>query len=102
MKSVNPNKNDRLRCPVCSHTYGSQDIHILFREQMRHIVHVTCSKCEVSLFLSLEANPFGMVGVGVPTDLSYAEAVGWAKQKPITSDIVLSVYRDLYGTKQKS
>lgn len=101
MKSANYSKNDRLKCPVCAHAYEPKEVHMLFREQTKHIVHATCSKCEVSLFLSLEANPFGMVGIGVPTDLSYTEAVGWARQTPITADVIISVYRDLYNVKEK-
>lgn len=98
MKSI-PNhiKSERLRCPVCASAYESRDVHILFQEKMRRIVHATCPKCESSLFLSLETNPFGMVGVGVPTDLSYAEAVARADTKPITSDTVIAVYRELQG-----
>ena len=38
-----------------------------------------------------------MVGMGIPTDLSYKEAVGWGGEKPITLDMVISVYRDLHG-----
>lgn len=97
MKSTNHIKSDRLRCPICSHMYGSADVHTLFQEKMKRIVHATCPKCESSLFLSLEAHPFGMVGVGVPTDLSYSEAVGWANKEPITADTVISVYRELQG-----
>ncbi len=102
MKSTDHIKSDRLRCPICSHAYSSQDVHTLFQEKMKRIVHATCPKCEASLFLSLETNVFGMVGVGVPTDLSYAEAVGWATQKPITADTVVSMYRDLYNVKEGS
>lgn len=95
MKQTDHIKSDRLRCPICSCVYGTQDVHTLFQEKMKRIVHATCPKCESSLFLSLEANPFGMVGIGVPTDLSYGEAVRWATKSPITTDTVISVYQDL-------
>lgn len=90
-------KTDRLRCPVCSGVYGQGDVHVVHREKSRRIVHVSCPKCEATLFLSLENHPFGMMGVGVPTDLSFSEAIAVSRKEPITSDVVISVYRELYG-----
>lgn len=94
-RTPNRTKDDQLRCPSCSSPYQSQNIHTILQEKGRRILHVSCMQCNTSLFLSLEAQSFGIAGVGVPTDLSYIEAIQQAKNEPITSDIVLAVYRSL-------
>ena len=102
METTSDVKNGRLHCPACLRVYESRDMHVLLREKSRRILHTTCLKCGLSLFLSVEANPFGMVGVGVPTDLSYAEAAQRGTADPITVDRVIEVYRELQDREKKS
>lgn len=101
MKTTPDVKNDRLHCPACLRVYESQGMHILLREKTHRILHTTCLKCGLSLFLSVEANPFGMVGIGVPTDLSYTEAIQRGASDPITADTVIEIYRELQSEKSE-
>lgn len=100
MKTLPHSKNNQLYCPACSRVYEPGDVHILLREKKRRILHATCVQCGLSLFLSLEANPFGLVGIGVPTDLSYTEASRRGHSDPITANTVIEIYRELQKKKK--
>lgn len=100
MKTTADVKHDQLHCPACLRVYEPRDVHVLLREKTRRILHTTCLKCGLSLFLSVEANPFGLIGIGVPTDLSYREAARRGAADPITADTVIEVYRELQKKKK--
>lgn len=92
MKKIPFHHEQMTKCPFCSSTFAQEDFVHVQEDDTKTIAHATCSRCRSSLLLISNVGQFGIMNIGVPTDLSSGEAGRLLRSKKISSDQVLEVH----------
>jgi hypothetical protein len=82
-------------CPFCSSQYSGKEVTMLEENEKQSTFHLSCSNCGVALMVFISTGQFGVVSVGVITDLNTSEARFFYKTEPITPDQVIEVHECL-------
>jgi hypothetical protein len=83
------------RCPICSNQYSGKEVTILEESEKQSTFHLSCSGCGVALMVFISTGQFGIVSVGMITDLNTNEAKNFYKTESITADQVIEVHEYL-------
>jgi len=83
------------KCPACAQEYDPAQMHLLSEYESKTLLHVTCQKCCASMLIAMTHGQFGMVSLGVPTDLILSEVDELFGSETISKDQVLDVHEYL-------
>ena len=84
-----------MRCPLCDKVYQQANI-VMFEEQGgRATFHMTCRQCMTSAILFSAAGKFGVVSVGMMTDLDRMEASRILARDAVSADHVIDMHAQL-------
>lgn len=92
--SVN-NLENLVKCPICNKKYGQAKVLVLEEEGNRTTFHLTCENCENSSLIFISSGKFGIVSLGMLTDLTREEAKELFKSESISPDQVIEVHEYL-------
>jgi hypothetical protein len=84
-----------LGCPVCPEKNQPTKVVVLEEGSKKSTLHVTCETCLASALITVSLGQFGLVSMGVLTDLEQAEARRMFHEEAVTSDQVLEVHQFL-------
>jgi DNA-directed RNA polymerase subunit RPC12/RpoP len=81
------------RCPVCNkkHRRGLRMLPVA-EEEKRTMLHLTCEHCGGKTLVAISVTPFGMVSLGVLTDLDQSEAKRVLSAEPVSADQVIAAH----------
>lgn len=86
-----------MRCPICDKKQDPAKALILEEHDRHTALHMTCGSCGVSTVVFVSASQWGMVSMGVLTDLETEEARSLFRNEAISSDQVIEVHNFLKG-----
>lgn len=92
--SVN-NLENLVKCPICNKKYGQTKVLVLEEEGNRTTLHLTCGNCENSSLIFISSGKFGIVSLGMLTDLTREEAKELFRSESISPDQVIEVHEYL-------
>jgi rubredoxin len=81
-----------MRCSLCDHKYEPNKALLLEDQDGQTTFHVTCSSCGVSTMVFVSTGQFGVISMGVLTDLKGAEVKNLYGNEAISSDQVLDIH----------
>ena len=84
-----------MKCPVCDRNYNHTRALILEEEVNKTAFHVTCESCKISTIVLISSNNFGLVSLGILTDLDRNEAKRLYKNDAISSNQVIELHQFL-------
>jgi hypothetical protein len=95
MNTFHPTENlEQLsRCTLCGSAYDSKGITLLEENDQQTIFHMACSGCGVSVLLFMSSGQFGIVSIGMVTDLNKREVKNFYRTDSITPDQVIEVHQ---------
>jgi hypothetical protein len=83
------------KCPACSQEYTTHQMQLLDEHDGRTMFHVTFQHCLTSMFIVMANGQFGIMSLGVPTDLVSSEVQEMFGGESISRDQVLDVHEYL-------
>ena len=86
------NMNFVSRCPFCSAEYDLDGAKVIGEEDDATVVYVTCSECESSIIAVVAMSGFGIVSLGLVTDMTAEDTKRFFGAPGISSDELLSIY----------
>ena len=89
------NMQSFLGCPLCSPKNQPTKVAILEEGAKRTVLHLTCETCAAKAVITVSMGQFGIMSMGVLTDLEQGEAKQVFKGEAVTSDQVLEVHQFL-------
>jgi transcription elongation factor Elf1 len=95
VKTPLDNLKPLIHCPACNKEYRPAKILLLDQEEKRSTLHLTCDSCGASTLVYVSLSQYGVVSMGVLTDLDQSEAKGLFKEEPVSPDEVLEVHEFL-------
>jgi hypothetical protein len=91
------NMQSFLGCPVCTQKNQPTKVVILEEDAKRTILHLTCGTCSASAIISISMGQFGIMSLGVLTDLEQGEAKRMFQSEVVSSDQVIEAHEFLKG-----
>ena len=82
-------------CPLCTATYGVEDVRVVREEDATQLVHVTCEKCHQALLAYIVESRAGMSSIGMLTDLTLLDVLRMREKEPISEDDLLGFHETL-------
>jgi hypothetical protein len=82
-------------CPVCDKRYRDVRMLVVSEAGKRTTLHITCEHCQAKSIVFVSVTPFGVVSMGVLTDLQEGEVRRFFDEAPISPDQVLEVHEFL-------
>lgn len=95
MKMPLENLQPLIRCPVCNKKYEPAKMIVLDEDAKRTTLHLTCDDCGASTLVFVSMGQFGVVSLGMLTDLEQNEARKVFQGEAISSDQVIEVHQFL-------
>lgn len=97
MSKTNPTPNLQImtKCPMCSASYGQDDVKVINRNDGSLSVHLSCSHCKSAVVMLLLVGPAGVASISIPTDITPEDFEKVYKNDAIDSDDVLEMYKFL-------
>lgn len=95
MKMPIENLQAIIRCPVCNKKYRTTRIVVLDEDEKRTTLHLSCEGCGASSMVFVSLGQFGVVSLGLLTDLEQSEARAVFHGEAISADQVLEVHQFL-------
>ncbi|OGI16204.1 MAG: hypothetical protein A3E38_02560 [Candidatus Moranbacteria bacterium RIFCSPHIGHO2_12_FULL_54_9] len=95
MKMPLDNLQAVIRCPVCNKKYRKALMLVLDEDDKRTTLHLSCSDCGASSMVFVSMGQFGVVSLGVLTDLKQSEARRVFSGEAISSDQVIEAHQFL-------
>lgn len=95
MKMPLENIQPLIRCPVCNKKYRSAKMMVLDEDDRRTTLHLACDGCGASTIVLVSMGQFGVVSLGVLTDLERGEARRVFQGEAVSSDQVLEAHQFL-------
>ncbi len=90
-----PNLQIMTKCPMCSSSYGKDDIKIINKNDGSLSIHLNCSHCKSSVVMLLMVSPNGVASISVPTDITEEDFDKIRDNNVISYDDVLEMYKFL-------
>ena len=81
-----------IRCPVCNKKYRPAKMMVLDEDDKRTTLHLTCDACGASTIVFVSTGQFGVVSLGMLTDVERDEARKVFQGEVISSDHVLEAH----------
>lgn len=92
-----PNSIDNLehltKCPQCNRKYKFNKALVLNEEDDRTTFHLTCDNCQISTLVFVVSGQYGIVSLGMVTDLDRNEAKFLFRNDAISADNVIEVHQ---------
>jgi len=97
MSNINPMQNLHIatKCPMCDSAYDQDDIKIIGKKNGTLSVYLNCKHCKSSIIVFVLMNQAGVTSVSVPTDITEEDFEKIRKNKAISYDDVLEMYKFL-------
>ena len=95
MKGMNESTNNLkhlTECPVCNKKYQHTKTFLLEEDEARTTFHLTCGNCKTSILVFVSSGQFGVISLGVATDMSGSEARRLFRNDSISADNVIKVH----------
>lgn len=92
MKTSLDNIKPLVHCSVCDRKHETAKALLLAEDDGRTVFHLTCAACGVSTVVLVSSSQFGVVSMGVLTDLDGSEAGSLFGNEAISGDQVLDVH----------
>jgi hypothetical protein len=89
------NMQSFLGCPVCSPKNQPTKVVVLEESSKRTLLHLSCETCQAKALITVTMGQFGIMSMGVLTDLEQKEAKQMAEGEAVTPDQVLEVHQFL-------
>lgn len=89
------NMQSFLGCPMCSPKNQPTKVVMLEEGPKRSVLHLTCETCGAKALITVSMGQFGIMSMGVLTDLEQGEAKQVFKSEAVTTDQVLEVHQFL-------
>ena len=89
------NMQSFLGCPVCPEKNQPTKVVVLEEGAKKSTLHLTCETCLSSAIITVSMGQFGLMSMGVLTDLEQAEAKKMFHAPAVTSDQVLEAHQFL-------
>lgn len=84
-----------IRCPVCNKKYRPAKMMMIDEDERRTTFHLSCTDCGASSMIFVSMGQFGIVSLGVLTDLKQSEAQKVFFDTVVSSNQVIEVYQFL-------
>jgi hypothetical protein len=84
-------------CPLCREKYSDQCRTVIEQGEDSELMHITCGECFISVLAIITTTQFGMMSVGVMTDLSVGDISKFLTRSPLSADDVISFHQHLQG-----
>jgi hypothetical protein len=95
MKMPTENIKPLMQCPVCGKSFQSARVLVVAEDAERTTLHIGCDDCQATSLVFVSNGQWGVMSVGMLTDLVAEDAKTFFGKEPISSDQVLEVYQDL-------
>lgn len=95
MKMPLDNLQSIIRCPVCNKKYRPAKMLVLDEDDKRTTLHLTCEDCGAASMVFVSMGQFGVVSLGLLTDLKQSEARHVFQGEAISSDNVIEAHQFL-------
>lgn len=95
MKMPLENLQALVRCPVCNKKYRQTKMVVLAEEEKRTTLHLICDECGASTIVFISLGQFGVVSLGMLTDLEQGEAKRVFQGEAVNSDHVIEAHQFL-------
>ncbi len=95
MKMPLENLQSIIRCPVCNKKYRQALMLVLDEDDKRTTLHLSCADCGASSMVFVSMGQFGIVSLGVLTDLEQSEARAVFSGEAISADQVIEAHQFL-------
>ena len=82
-----------VHCPVCNKKYRKLRMSPVAEEERKTTLHLTCEHCGGKTLVSVSMTQFGMMSLGVLTDLDQSEARRLLRADPVSADQVIAAHR---------
>lgn len=82
-------------CALCNVSFTPQEVSVIGEGDKTQLLHVSCNHCASSIVLLLLMSELGSGSVGLITDLTEEDVRKFKDEEPISTDDVLSLYREL-------
>lgn len=93
MKTPAENIKPLMQCPVCGKSFQSARVFVVAEEMDRTTLHIACDDCQSTSLVFVSNGQWGVMSVGMLTDLVAEDAKAFFGKDPISSDQVLEVYQ---------
>jgi len=95
MKMPLENLQAIIRCPVCNKKYRPAKMLVLDEDEKRTTLHLSCTDCGASSMVFVSLGQFGVVSLGILTDLEQSEARRVFFGQAVSSDQVIEAHQFL-------
>ncbi len=95
MKMPIENLQSIIRCPVCNKKYRPAKMLMIDEDEKRTTFHLSCTDCGASSMIFVSMGQFGIVSLGILTDLEQSEAKRVFFSTAISSDNILEAHQFL-------
>jgi len=95
MKMPIENLQSIIRCPVCNKKYRPAKMLMIDEDEKRTTFHLACTDCGASSMVFVSMGQFGVVSLGILTDLQQNEAKKVFFDTVVSSDQVLEAHQFL-------
>ncbi|MCA9365201.1 MAG: hypothetical protein KC736_04885 [Candidatus Moranbacteria bacterium] len=82
-------------CSTCGKKYAETKPVIVEEDDGKTVLHATCSECKSTTLIFMAATQFGVVSVGMTTDLARNEVQTLFRGGAVSDDQVIEVYEFL-------
>lgn len=95
MKMPIENLQSIIRCPVCNKKYRPAKMLMIDEDEKRTTFHLSCTDCGASSMVFVSMGQFGIVSLGILTDLNQSEAQKVFFDTVVSSDHVIQAHQFL-------
>lgn len=81
------------KCPQCSRKYRFNKALVLDEDEERTTFHLTCDNCQISTLVFVTVGQYGVVSLGIVTDLDRNEAKYLFRNEAISADHVIDAHQ---------
>lgn len=99
MKVPLDNLQAMVRCMVCNKKHQPKAMVVLEEDEKRTALHLSCDGCGTASLVFLSLGQFGVMSVGVLTDLEHEEARTLYRAEEVSSDDVIDTHQFLKAYK---
>lgn len=80
-------------CPVCNQAYDPVAAQVIEEKDTLHLLHIQCKSCGGNVVSVVFSDGFGVSSMGLVTDLTAEDVVGFKDAPPIVVDDVMEMHR---------
>jgi len=84
-----------ILCPLCNKNYKPTNIKMVENAGDTVLAHSNCPKCHGGIISLLYQDIMGITLIGMATDLNYEDVVKMRKNKTISNDNVLEIFKKI-------